>query len=71
MSSSLLPSSLFIKFHTEDFALMEASYAVIRVLQAYPGIRLAPESRNEPIGAEKQTYTIGLSPTEGVHVALA
>ena len=50
---------------------MEASYAVIRILQAYPGLRLAPGVTNEPIGVEKQTYTIGLSPTEGVRVALA
>ena len=49
---------------------MEASYAVIRVLQAYPGMRLAPGIANEPVGVEKQTYTIGLSPTDGVHVAL-
>jgi hypothetical protein len=49
---------------------MEASYAVIRILQAYPNIRLAPGTPNEPVGAERQTYTIGLSPTDGVHVAL-
>ena len=48
---------------------MEANYAVIRVLQAYPNIRLAPGAPNEPIGAEKHTYTIGLSPTGGVRVA--
>ena len=49
---------------------MEASYAVIRILQAYPNIRLAPGISNEPVGAERQTYTIGLSPADGVHVAL-
>ncbi|XXH01639.1 hypothetical protein Hte_007999 [Hypoxylon texense] len=54
----------------KDFALMEASYAVIRVLQAYPNMRLAPGIPNEPIGAERQTYTIGLSPTDGIHVVL-
>ncbi|KAI0156471.1 cytochrome P450 [Xylariaceae sp. FL1272] len=55
----------------KDFALMEASYAVIRVLQRYPKIRLAPNSPNEPVGAEKHTYTIGIFPKEGVHVALS
>jgi hypothetical protein len=50
---------------------MEASYAVIRVLQAYPNIRLASGIPNEPVGAEKQIYTIGLSPAEGVRVVLA
>ncbi|KAI1357977.1 cytochrome P450 [Xylaria arbuscula] len=54
----------------KDFALMEASFAIIRVLQRYPKIRLAPGSLNEPLGAEKQTYTIGLSPAAGVHVTL-
>ncbi|KAK0671022.1 putative n-alkane-inducible cytochrome p450 protein [Cercophora samala] len=54
----------------KDFALMEASYAVIRVLQAYPNLGLAPGVPNEPVGAEKQTYTVGLSPKEGVLVSL-
>ncbi|KAH7324595.1 cytochrome P450 [Stachybotrys elegans] len=54
----------------KDFALMEASYAIIRVLQAYPGIRLAPGVANEAVGLERQTYTIGLTPADGVHVAL-
>ncbi|KAI0476932.1 cytochrome P450 [Xylaria cf. heliscus] len=54
----------------KDFALMEASFAIIRVLQRYPKIRLAPGMPNEPVGAEKQTYTIGLSPADGVYVAL-
>lgn len=49
---------------------MEASYAVIRVLQAYPNMRLAPGVPNEPVGAEKQSYTIGLAPVDGVHVVL-
>lgn len=49
---------------------MEASYAMIRVLQAYPNMRLAPGVPNEPVGAERQTYTIGLYPTDGVLVAL-
>ena len=50
---------------------MEASYAVIRTLQAYPSIRLPPDVSNEPVGTERQTYTIGLSPADGVHVLLS
>jgi hypothetical protein len=50
---------------------MEASYALIRILQAYPTMRLAPGVPNEPVGAERHTYTIGLSPADGVLVALA
>jgi len=72
------PGAGFVDFHGgprlclgKDFALMEASYAVIRVLQAYPNIRLAPGVPNEPVGAEKHSYTIGLSPADGVRVSLA
>jgi hypothetical protein len=49
---------------------MEASYAIIRILQAFPGIRLPPGVLNEPVGAEKQDYTIGLAPADGVAVLL-
>lgn len=49
---------------------MEASYALIRILQVYPKIRLASGIPNEPVGAEKQSYTIGLYPLEGVQVEL-
>ncbi|KAF2829588.1 cytochrome P450 [Ophiobolus disseminans] len=54
----------------KDYALMEASYALIRILQAHPNIRIAPGVANEPVGAEKQAYTIGLYPLEGVQVVL-
>ncbi|CAJ2505741.1 Uu.00g131350.m01.CDS01 [Anthostomella pinea] len=53
-----------------DFALMEASYAVVRVLQAFPNIRLPSEVPNEPVGAERQSFSIALSPTDGVKVLL-
>lgn len=49
---------------------MEASYAVIRILQAFPNIRLAPGVPNEPVGVERQVYTIGLAPADGVKVSL-
>lgn len=49
---------------------MEASYAVIRILQTYPKIRLASGIPNEPVGAERQTYTIGVYPLDGVVVDL-
>ncbi|KAI1370786.1 cytochrome P450 [Hypoxylon crocopeplum] len=54
----------------KDFALMEASYAVIRILHAFPDIGLAPGEPNEPVGAERHNYTISLSPTDGVKVSL-
>ena len=49
---------------------MEASYAVIRILQAYPRIRLPPGAPNGPVGTEGHIYTIGLEPTDGVQVIL-
>ena len=54
----------------EDFALMEASYAIIRILQAFPNIRLPPGIPNEPVGMEGHIYTIGLAPVDGVQVLL-
>ncbi|KAI0383033.1 cytochrome P450 [Hypomontagnella monticulosa] len=54
----------------KDFAIMEASYAVIRLLQEFPNIRLPPEVPNEPVGAERQSFTIVLSPLDGVKVHL-
>ncbi|OAA53511.1 Cytochrome P450 [Niveomyces insectorum RCEF 264] len=67
----------FVDFHGgprlclgKDFALMEASYAIVRLLQAYPTMRLAPGVPTGPVGSERQTYTIGLSPADGVRVAL-
>jgi hypothetical protein len=47
---------------------MEASYALIKIIQSYPAIRLAFDVANEPVGKEKQSYTIGLYPREGVWV---
>ena len=49
---------------------MEASYAVIRVLQAFPNLRLPPGEPNEPVGAERQSFTIVLTPLDGVPVVL-
>ena len=49
---------------------MEASCAVIRILQTYPMIRRASGELNEPVGVEKQMYTIGLYPADGVWVEL-
>jgi hypothetical protein len=54
----------------EDFALMEASYAVVRILQTFPATRLPPGVPNEPVGAERQNLTIVLSSAEGTKVLL-
>lgn len=49
---------------------MEASYASIRVLQAFPNIQLPPGVLNEPVGAERQSFSIVLNPLDGVQVML-
>ncbi|KAI1378305.1 cytochrome P450 [Hypoxylon crocopeplum] len=54
----------------KDFALMEASYAMIRLLQAFPNVRLPPGVANEPVGAERQSFSIVLAPLDGVKVLL-
>jgi hypothetical protein len=55
---------------TEDFGLMLASCAIVRVIQEFPGIKLAPgESLEEP-GTERQHLTLTLSNAEGCKVLL-
>lgn len=49
---------------------MQASYAIIRLLRTFPNIRLPPEVLSEPVGAEAQSFTIVLSPLNGVEVVL-
>lgn len=55
---------------TEDFALMEASYAAIRILQAFPHLRLPPGTSNEPVGVEEQIMTLSVIPGDGVQVVV-
>ena len=55
----------------QDFALMEISYTVVRLLQAVPAISLPPDEKNEPPGIEKQTLTLVLSCAEGCRVKIS
>lgn len=54
----------------EEFALIEASYCLVRVLQAFPNLRLPPQEPREPTGQEKQSLTIVVSSAEGCRVLL-
>ena len=49
---------------------MEASSAIIRILQTFPGIRLPTGSPVQPAGQEKQRLTLVLSSGEGCKVVL-
>ena len=53
-----------------DFALTEAAYTVVRILQRFPQITLPIGSIPELTGVEKQTMTLVLSITEGCKVEL-
>ncbi len=55
----------------EDFALMEASCAIIRLLQEFPNIRLPPDYPTVPIGQEKQELTVFLKSADGCKVLLS
>ncbi|KAK6431100.1 hypothetical protein LTR95_012741 [Oleoguttula sp. CCFEE 5521] len=67
----------FLDFHGgprvclgKDYALMEASLAIVRILQRYPNIRLPESEANLPTGSERQNLTIVLSSADGANVAL-
>jgi len=52
----------------QDFAIMEVSYTVLRLLQAFPTIVLPADEKNEPLGTEKQRLTLVLSSADGCKV---
>lgn len=54
----------------EDFALMEVSYTVVRLLQTFPSISLPKEEPVEPVGREKQRLTLVLSSLDGCKVEI-
>ena len=55
---------------TEDFAVTEASYGVVRIVQTFPNLRLPPGIEKEETGQERQNLTIVLSSAEGCKVLL-
>ncbi|KAJ5318688.1 Cytochrome P450 E-class CYP52 [Penicillium atrosanguineum] len=54
----------------QEFALTEAKYAIIRVLQTFPGLRLPPDVSSVPPGQEKQALTIVVMSADGCKVLL-
>ncbi|KAM0817194.1 putative Cytochrome P450 [Seiridium cardinale] len=55
----------------EDFALMETSYTIIRLLQTFSNITLPQGEKSEPPGTERQRLTLVLSSADGCRVALS
>ena len=54
----------------EDFGLMLASCGIVRVLQEFPSIRLAPGETLEEPGTERQHLALTLSNADGCKVIL-
>jgi cytochrome P450 len=55
----------------QDFALMEVSYTIVRLLQTIPIICLPGDERNGQPGTEKQRLTLVLSCAEGCRVKIS
>ena len=49
---------------------MEASCGIVRILQAFPNLRLPPGVAKEPTGQEKQALTIVIASADGCKVLL-
>jgi len=54
----------------EDFALLEASYAIVRIIQTFPRIDLPEDEPRSDVGKEKQTLTLVIASAEGCRVRL-
>ena len=54
----------------EDFALMEVSYTVVRLLQHFPVVELPKAEPVEPVGTERQKLTLVLSSADGCRVTV-
>lgn len=54
----------------EDFAMMEVSYTIVRLLQTFPVINLPAGEGNEPVGTERQRLTLVLSSADGCKVTV-
>ncbi|KAJ5365790.1 Cytochrome P450 E-class CYP52 [Penicillium concentricum] len=59
-----------LKSSYEEFALAEASCAIVRTIQTFPELRLPPEPPSVPPGEEKQALTFVAMSAEGCKVLL-
>ncbi|KAK3377285.1 cytochrome P450 [Lasiosphaeria ovina] len=55
----------------EDFALMEVSYVVVALCQAFPVIEILDEDRGRPLGSERQNTGLVMSCMEGCKVRMS
>lgn len=54
----------------EDFALMEVSYTLVRLLQTFANIELPEGEAIDPVGLERQRLTLVLSSADGCRVTV-
>ncbi|KAK5995964.1 Cytochrome P450 [Cladobotryum mycophilum] len=54
----------------EDFALMEVSYTIVKLLQTFSVIGMPQGEHVEPVGTERQTLTLVLSSADGCRVEI-
>ena len=55
---------------TGEFALSEAYYCIVAVIQAFPNIRLPPGEPDVPVGQEEQELGLTVSLARGCKVLL-
>jgi hypothetical protein len=53
---------------TEEFALLEASYTIVRLLQTFREFEYDPEQELVEVGDERQDVTLVLSSHDGCHI---
>lgn len=63
--------SLLTNIYLVDFALTEAAYTIVRIMQKYPNIKLPKGEPVELTGVEKQTVTLVLQIKDGCQVELS
>lgn len=54
----------------KDLALMEASYGIARIIQAFPSIQLPDEQAWDEPGTERHALTLVLAPADGCKITL-
>lgn len=54
----------------QDFALLEAGYTVVRMLQVFPHVELPPGEPESIVGKERQTLTLVVASGEGCRLKL-
>lgn len=67
----LVMESLLANDFLEEFAYLEISYTIARLIQLYPAIEVARGERFAKPGDEKQTLTLVVSSAEGCKVKLS